>query len=340
MLSAFARAGRYAGSGETSPKPLRGGGGPDDWLLTKELKCETVRPTTSTMPLAIINREPHGGSIPPGVPVWRTCLREVLFSDTADGLQAAAGSSLVDGRAYQLLLEILCGLQSPMIGETQVVAQFKSFLASLPREDAWIRRTGQRLLADARQVRTSHLRGLGSRSYGAAVSSCIGTSETPVVIGTGKLARDILPYVAVEGRPVHQWGRASTVPTSVGIYYRSLESLATFPGTDAPAVIVVAAPAPSSTIASVAAAYRGLVRVVDLRAESDADPVPVSPQPQSGEGGSIPTITLRDLFALMGCANRFVLTQIEAARAEIADRSRRYEQRDEVRPFGWDDLCA
>ena len=42
----------------------------------------------------------------------------------------------------------------------------------------------------------------------------------------------------------------------------------------------------------------------------------------------------------MDDTNRFLLTQIEAARAEIADRSRRYEQRDEVRPFGWDDLCA
>ena len=115
-----------------------------------------------------------------------------------------------------------------------------------------------------------------------------------------------------------------------GVSYRSLESLDSFPGTDRPAVIVVAAPAPSSTLARAAAAYRGLTRVVDLRAEAEADPLVTS----------VPTITLRDLFALMDDADKFVLTQIEAARAEIADRSRRYEQRDEVRPFGWDDLCA
>ena len=151
------------------------------------------------MPLAIINREPHGGSIPPGVPVWRTCLREVLFSQTADPFEDTAGRTLgmlVEGRAYRLLLEILCGLQSPMIGETQVVAQFKGFLAGLPQEHAWIRRTGQRLLADARRVRTAHLEGLGSRSYGTAVRRCIEPSETPVLIGTGKLAADILPFLA------------------------------------------------------------------------------------------------------------------------------------------------
>ena len=122
-----------------------------------------------------------------------------------------------------------------------------------------------------------------------------------------------------------------------GVSYRSLESLDSFPGTDRPAVVVVAAPAPSSTIARVAAAYRGLTRVVDLRAEAEADPLVTLVGRSLGEGG---TITLRDLFALMDDADKFVLTQIEAARAEIADRSRRYEQRDEVRPFGWDDLCA
>lgn len=287
-------------------------------------------PYITAMTLAIINREPHGGSIPPGVPVWRTCLREVLFSECPDPLDGAGGTPLLDGRAYRLLLEILCGLQSPMIGETQVVAQFKSFLAELPPEHAWIRRTGQRLLADARQVRTTHLQGLGARSYGSAVRGCIGPSEPAVLIGTGKLAVDIIPYLAEGGRALHQWGRAPVGQTRPGVCYRSLESLDSFPGSEEPAVLVIAAPAPSSTIARVAAAYRGLIRVIDLRAEAEADPV----------GGPVETITLRELFAFMDDASRGVLAQVEAARAEIADRSRRYEVRDEVRPFGWEDLCA
>ena len=158
-----------------------------------------------------------------------------------------------------------------------------------------------------------------------------------MLIGTGKLATDILPYLAETGREVDQWGRAALVRTLPGVCYRSLETIDSFPGTDAPAAVVVAAPAPASTIARVASAYRGLTRVVDLRAEAEADPLDTLVRRSLGEGG---TITLRDLFALMDDADKFVLTQIEAARAEIADRSRRYEQRDEVRPFGWDDLCA
>ena len=284
------------------------------------------------MTLAIINREPHGGSIPPGVPVWRTCLREVLFGQSADSLTGAAGHTLLDERAYQLLLEILCGLQSPMIGETQVVAQFKQFLAGLPPEQAWIRRIGQRLLADARRVRTAHLQGLRARSYGSVVSRWIGPPETAVLIGAGKLATDILPSVVVDGRTVHQWGRAPSVETRPGVDYRALECLDAFPGTDAPAVLVIAAPAPSATIASVAAAYRGLVRIVDLRAEAEADPVVIPDRHRRADGGPVSTITLRDLFALMDDAGRGVLRQVEAARGEIADRCRRYEQRNEVRP--------
>jgi glutamyl-tRNA reductase len=281
------------------------------------------------MALAIINRQPHGGSIPAGIPVWRTCLREVLFSRSSEGL-GDVGATLSEGRAYQLLLEILCGLQSPMIGETQVVAQFRGFLAGLPREHAWIRQTGQRLLADARQVRAAHLQGVGLHSYGSVVRGCIAPLETAVLIGTGALAGGILRFVTGPSRAVHQWGRAPAVNTRPGVDYRAFTSLHSFPPTDTPAVIVIAAPAPSPVLARVAAPYRGLTRVVDLRSEADADPLAVA----------VPTVTLRDLFGRAGDASGVVPAQIEAARSDIVERSRRYELRDEVRPFGWEDLCG
>lgn len=283
---------------------------------------------TSPMALAIINRQPFGGSVPPGVPVWRTCLREVLFSQSAEALSDDA-ATLTEGRAYQLLLEILCGLRSPMIGETQVVAQFRSFLSELPREHSWIRHVGQRLLADARQVRTVHLQGVGTHSYGNAVRTCLGAAEIAVLVGTGKLAADILPFVAGGGRAVHQWGRTRDVKTRQGVSYRVLESTDASPATNVPAVLIIAAPAPSSALVSLVAAYPGLTRVVDLRAEAEMDPLAVQ----------VSTVTLADLFARAGDGSRAVSAQIEAARADIAERSRRYEQRANVRPFGWEDLC-
>src|SRR5437660_360192 len=124
------------------------------------------------MALAIVNREPTNCEIPPGSATWRTCLREVVFDDAIEHAPAVSrgdGKFLIEGEAYRTVLEILCGLQSPMLGETQVMGQFKAFPATLGRDQAWLNRLGQRLLGDAREVRTLHLQGLGSRSYGSAV---------------------------------------------------------------------------------------------------------------------------------------------------------------------------
>jgi hypothetical protein len=80
----------------------------------------------------------------------------------------------------------------------------------------------------------------------------------------------------------------------------------------------------------VAAAYPALQCVIDLRGEFGSAPLHVG----------APVITLQALFASMSAAHGSAARQVDAARAEIASRSRRYELRDELRPFGWDDLCA
>ena len=85
--------------------------------------------------MAILHREPGQDSPVGALPTWRTCLREVVFLDDAPAPPTADTHDqlLTEGQAYRLLLEILCGLQSPMTGETQVLGQFKAFLASLPK---------------------------------------------------------------------------------------------------------------------------------------------------------------------------------------------------------------
>jgi glutamyl-tRNA reductase len=288
------------------------------------------------MPLAIVNREPGLQPVSAETPVWRTCLREVIFADDADLIADGQDGSkaLVEDDAYRLLLEILCGLQSPMLGETQVMGQFKTFLSSLGRDEAWLSRVGQRLLADAREIRTQHLQGLGSRSYGSAVRRYLTNVEHAVLIGTGKLAHEVLPFLADAERSVDQWGR-STEAAERGngetvVSYHLLDSVATFVGPAKPSALVIAAPVPSAIIARVASRYPGLACVIDLRGELGAEPLRVP----------VPVVTLQDLFAQMRATHGAAARHVEAARAEIVSRSRRYALRDELRPFGWDDLCA
>jgi glutamyl-tRNA reductase len=284
--------------------------------------------------LAILHREPGVAPLSDREAVWRTCLREVAFVDetTTATRRSSAGQRLEEGAAYQLLLEILCGLRSPMLAETQVLGQFKAFLGSIDEEHAWIRRIGQRLLTDARDVRTKHLQGLGSRSYGSAVRRDLDDVSHAVVIGTGKLASEVLPFLADDGRSVDQWGRADAgdVETLARATYRQLDTVDTAPMVHAATAIIVAAPVSGEVIVAVAARYPQLRRVIDLRAELGERPLAVDCE----------VVALQDLFARMHDQHASALPRIDAARKDIAWRTRQYELRDELRPFGWDDLCA
>jgi len=282
--------------------------------------------------LAILHREPGLTPLSGRDAVWRTCLREVAFVDVIGATATAPGQRLEEGAAYQLLLEILCGLQSPMLGETQVLGQFKAFLGSIDEDHAWIRRVGQRLLTDARDVRTKHLQGLGSRSYGSAVRRDLADVSHAVVIGTGKLAAEVLPFVADDGRSVDQWGRADVgdAETLARGTYRRLDTVGSAPMVHAVTAIIVAAPVSADVIEAVAARYPRLRRVIDLRAEVGDRPLALGCE----------VVGLQDLFARMHDQHASALPRIDAARKDIAWRTRQYELRDELRPFGWDDLCA
>lgn len=283
------------------------------------------------MALSIVNQPPGDSPIPAGAPIWRTCLREVWFAEEAGERSSVdrGPAPIVEGEAYRLLLEILCGLQSPMLGETQVMGQFKSFLSSLGGEHAWLRRLGQRLLADAREVRTQHLQGLGSRSYGSAVRRYLDEVSHVAVIGTGKLAQEILPFLADDGRSVDQWGRTAADLPSVTFRQLDAQNDDGVPST-VPTALIVAASVSSGVVDRIAARYGALRSVIDLRGELGLAALHVA----------APIITLQDLFARMAAASGSALHRIEAARSDIASRSRRYELRGELRPFGWDDLCA
>ena len=60
-----------------------------------------------------------------------------------------------------------------MIGETQVMGQFKTFLSSLDREQHWLNRLGQRLLADAREIRPENAAFLAGAMAGSAAVALV-----------------------------------------------------------------------------------------------------------------------------------------------------------------------
>lgn len=280
--------------------------------------------------LHVLQRPPGSAPFPDGVPVWRTCLREIAFVDPRR--QAPDSGVLTDADAYGHLLAVICGLDSPIVGETEVMHQFKIFVASLGAEHAAFRELGQRLLADARAIRARHLLGLGSRSYGSAVRRHVRGIPRVALVGTGMLATDVLEFVADEGRVVDLWGRRAAVEAALpsGVTYRRLDMPAPASVAEDESVLVVAAPVASTEIAGLAAWYPRVVKIVDLRAEGVDDPPPAVAA----------VVTLQDVFAEVSRAASGAERRVAAAREEVRRSARAYASREKLRPSGWHDLCA
>jgi len=278
---------------------------------------------------SVAQQPPGAGGWPVSAVVWRTCVREIAFVDPRAAVPV--GATVLHGEAaYAHLLEVICGLDSPMAGETEVLHQFKVFASDLSGDHIGLREIGHQLLADARRIRSRHLIGLGSRSYGSAVRRYVADAPCVAVVGTGMLAREIVPFVVRADRHVDLWGRRPECDGfDASVTYRRLDA-ATAATIDATASIVIAAPLASQQIARLASAYRDVTVLIDLRAEGSQDPPPPI----------APLVTLADVFASVEAGTRVTATRVAAAKHDVHGCARAFATRAKLNPSGWHDLCA
>ena len=281
------------------------------------------------MQLSVIQQPPNAPALAVDATVWRTCVRQVAFVDGPATIPQGV-TAWHDEAAYAHLLEVVCGLHSPIVGETEVLHQFKVFADSLPTEFLALRDMCTRLLADARTVRARHLIGLGSRSYGSAVRRYVRDRERVAIVGTGVLALEIVPFLVREHRILDLWGRRPECSIAAqGLTYRSLECPDPAMIADASA-LVVAAPISAAGVARLAARYANLALVIDLRAEAEQDPLP----------SITPVISLADVFSDLQQAAHAIDSRVVAAKDEIRHCARAFTTRVKLNPSGWHDLCA
>jgi glutamyl-tRNA reductase len=280
---------------------------------------------------------------------WQTCLRRILILNANESASAIAAiengemnlatAEVFRGqKAYQFLLEVICGLNSPIVGETAVMGQFKEFLlgARFPKNSwgSFLRQVTTNLLIDAKRIRHDHLQGIGSQSYGSLVRQHAKGTPAVAVLGAGKLAREILPWLIGK--------------TKVLVFYRNWEHskdlLETYPEiglvkySDADAgwqhreaALVIAAPLNAAQVSHWARSQSvTFSKCLDLRGEAASDPV-------SSPGD---VIKLNELFEALRAERERLAGSVEAARAEIKQLVQRQSQQAQFRPFGWEDLCA
>lgn len=149
--------------------------------------------------------------------VLSTCLRDLALLPGSGVSQLPEESSsrlerLCGAEAYKLLLEVLCGLHSPLVGETEVFGQFKAAVKDF--EAQWqqsqmndvallagYRSWFQALIEDTKRIRAQFLQEQGSQSYGSLVRRLVRewNSRSVVLVGSGQLVQEIAPWLSKSG---------------------------------------------------------------------------------------------------------------------------------------------
>ena len=281
--------------------------------------------------LVVVNLRPNGPEVPTAFTnlQWQTCLRRIVFLHRAELtlLPAQLDFAAYCGReVYQFLLEVICGLHSPLLGENAVMGQFRKFRASsqFPNTEwgRFLRTLTTDLLVDARLVRHHHLEGLGSQSYGSLIRRTLKGHSSVAVLGAGSLAREILPWL-----------------TDVRVFYRNLHhasdlqdkhphmQLEQFRMADAgwngnSSSLVIAAPLDAAEINKWLAVQNvTFSTVLDLRGNADADPI-----------RSQAVISLSELLTSLRDERKRIEHQVIAARKEIDSlTSQRFSERESKR---------
>ena len=100
--------------------------------------------------------------------------------------------------AYHYLLEVVCGIQSRVLAESEIVGQFKQaygqYLQS-PKRQRELIQILEKLLKDAKQIRSHYLEGVGQKTYAAITRKLVFEQAIPkriLIMGTGGLAQDVV----------------------------------------------------------------------------------------------------------------------------------------------------
>jgi glutamyl-tRNA reductase len=104
--------------------------------------------------------------------ILKTCQRTILVSyeeikiinlNDCDSYEVKKGKA-----SYLFLLEVICGLKSKLLGENEIVSQFKSAYKEFIKTEnlnTQLLLIIEKLFKDTKEIRTKYLIGLGQKTY-------------------------------------------------------------------------------------------------------------------------------------------------------------------------------
>ncbi|MEX1100237.1 MAG: hypothetical protein WEB87_07415, partial [Bacteriovoracaceae bacterium] len=133
--------------------------------------------------------------------IMKTCQRTLVLSFERDPFANNFNpdkTCLRGQRAYAYLLEVICGLKSQLLGENEIVGQFKSAYKEYVRQekvDTKLLLIIEKLFKDAKDIRSKYLLGLCQKTYASiARKQIVGArkGERVLILGSGQLAEDLI----------------------------------------------------------------------------------------------------------------------------------------------------
>ena len=104
----------------------------------------------------------------------------------------------LESQAYLYMLETICGLKSRLLGENEIVGQFKTAFWQFSQAPECYRpliRVLEKLFQDAKDIRTQYLIGLGQKTYASLTRKILlqaAHAKEVLILGSGNLAIDVL----------------------------------------------------------------------------------------------------------------------------------------------------
>jgi len=279
-----------------------------------------------------------------GAFLWKTCLREMVFTDSYHAHEiehelSVLGFKKVTGLdAHHLCVEVICGLRSPIFGETEILGQFKKFVSETPyalgHKTLW-----QNIQTDAKKIRCEHLVGAGGQSYGSLSRRIL--REIPgldhvTIVGAGQLAWEVASAL-VDEDVIHVFSRSPEKNTDLWaklpeVRRDFLHNWDQFAQDKESLALIIAAPIETSVLQKWIDAHAGRIEcVLDLRAESSSEPCVL-------EKGRL--VVLDDVFSELKLNQERMMARKRSALKAIRDLGLERSKGLEHHPFGWDDLCA
>lgn len=270
---------------------------------------------------------------------WQTCVRRVLIGhrDTLDEVKLIPGDEIFHGDdAYRFCMEVICGLHSPMTGETEVFGQFKQLVdqyEACPYYQVDMKRWLLDMIADAKSVRQHHLTGLGSQSYGSVLRRKVKELKLKEVniVGSGLLVKDILPWLTKLGIAVRVHCRTLSKGKALQKEFPNIlvEPLINNNRPRMTGVLVIAAPVRSPDISHwLNTEDEDLSLVMDLRGDSHTDQI-------------MTRCVVEDLTCIFNEVEETkdkLESKIEQAKEMIFQLAQEKQNRMQVRPHGWFDI--